>query len=227
MTRLTLTGQRRGLRELAYDSLREAIVTLRLEPGARITEDGLSEQLGVSRPVLREALQRLQVDQLVDRLDNGRMRVRPLSPGDATHLYAVRSALEQLAVREACARLTDTDRTALAGDMTRMRAAEHSGDAMAVAETGLRFHRRLHSIAANPVNDALMAQIGGPIDRFRHLSVAATARLPQSAAEHEAVLAALLAGAADAAASAMHRHVMSGHEAVQRALKSQGASSPT
>ncbi|WP_216900556.1 GntR family transcriptional regulator [Nocardia alni] len=221
MTRLTLTGQRRGLRELAYESIRDALITLRIAPGERITEEGLSEELGVSRPILREALQRLQVEQLVDRLDNGRMRARPVSADDVRHLYAVRSALEQLAVREAGARLTDPLRMELTTVVGQMRSATKVSDVPAVTELGDRFHRQLAAIAANPVNDQLMEQIRGPIDRFRHLSVTVASRPKDSTAEHEAVLAALLAGDLETAAAAMDRHIVSGRDAVLLALDEQ------
>jgi DNA-binding GntR family transcriptional regulator len=206
---LTVRTGRRGLRELAYLSIRDAIVTQQLAPGERITEEALSTELGVSRPVLREALQRLQFDQLVDRLNNGRMRVRPITIGDTAHLYAVRSALEQLTVREALPRLTDThlaELTAIVGDM---RSAERSFDDSAVVAAGSRFHHLLAHIAANPVNAHLMDQIRTQIDRLRHVSVKMAARPHESVSEHAAILDALQTRDPDTAARAMASHIQS------------------
>lgn len=95
-----------------------------------------------------------------------------------------------------------------------------SHDPGSVGGHGSRFHRRLAAVAGNPVNDLLMEQIRGPIDRFRHLSVRVAARPRHSVDEHEAILAALLGGDVDGAAAAMDRHIMSGRDTVLAALDS-------
>ncbi|UNN04672.1 GntR family transcriptional regulator [Rhodococcus opacus] len=222
MARLTLQGQRSGLRDLAYRSIRDAIVKMEIAPGERITEESLSDQLGVSRPVLRESLQRLQVEQLIDRLDNGRLRVRPATTEDVVHLYSVRSALEQLAVREAGVHMSAKHLADLSAAIEQMHDAE-TYDPRTVTEGGAQFHHKLAEIAGNPVNDLLMQQIRGPIDRFRHLSVTLSARPHHSVEEHEAILAALTENNIDAAATAMHQHIMSGRDAVLEAIKSLAA----
>lgn len=213
MPGLVMQTGRRGLRELAYLSVREAIVTLQIVPGDRITEESLSAELGVSRPVLREALQRLQFDQLIERLDNGRLRVRPITVADTEHLYAVRSALEQLTIREATARLTAADAAALAGMVDAMRAAQRAGDHAAVVAAGGDFHHRLARLAANPVNDHLMDQVRTRLDRLRHVSVKLAARPPESVSEHADILAGVKTGDPDVAARAMDRHIQSGRAA--------------
>jgi DNA-binding GntR family transcriptional regulator len=219
MPGVTLQTGRRGLRELAYLSLRDAIVTLQIAPGDRITEESLSNELGVSRPVLREALQRLQFDQLIERLDNGRLRVRPITVAETEHLYAVRSALEQLSVREASPRLGVTDLTALAKMVGTMRSAQAAGDHAAMVATGGDFHRYLARVAANPVNDYLVGQIRTQLDRLRHVSVSVAARPHESVSEHAAILDALEAGDLDRAVRAMEIHIHSGRAAAIRAIE--------
>jgi DNA-binding GntR family transcriptional regulator len=219
MAGLTLQSGRRGLRELAYASIRDAIVTLQIAPGDRMTEESLSSELGVSRPVLREALQRLQFDQLIERLDNGRLRVRPITVADTAHLYAVRSALEQLTVREAHPRLTDPHLTELATIVHKMRAAQESGDQAAMVSAGGNFHQLLARVAANPVNDHLMDQIRTQLDRLRHVSVKLAARPPESVSEHAAILGGLKSGDPDAAAHAMATHIESGGTAALQTIQ--------
>jgi DNA-binding GntR family transcriptional regulator len=219
MAALTLQTGRRGLRELAYASIRDAIVTLQIAPGESITEESLSGELGVSRPVLREALQRLQFDQLIERLDNGRLRVRPITVADTAHLYAVRSALEQLAVREAVPRLTEVHLTELAALVGKMRGAEQSGEHSAMVAAGGQFHRLLAQAAANPINDHLIDQIRTQLDRLRHVSVKMAARPPESISEHAAILDGLKTGDPDVAARAMAVHVESGRSAAIQTIE--------
>jgi DNA-binding GntR family transcriptional regulator len=219
MAGLVLHTGRRGLRELAYASIRDAIVTLQITPGESITEESLSGELGVSRPVLREALQRLQFDQLIERLDNGRLRVRPITVSDTAHLYAVRSALEQLTVREALPRLSEADIVELDALVGKMRAAEQSGEHSAIVEWGGQFHQLLARAAANPVNDHLIDQIRTQLDRLRHVSIKMAARPPESVSEHAAILDGLKTGDPDAAAQAMAAHIESGRSAAIQTIE--------
>src|SRR6266446_5488267 len=88
-----------------YDHLREEILSGRLQPGAELAEVALSEQLGVSRGPLREAIGRLASEGLVTVRPRRGAVVRSLSKQEFVELYQVREALEMLAVRLAVPRL--------------------------------------------------------------------------------------------------------------------------
>jgi DNA-binding GntR family transcriptional regulator len=218
-TRLLLQGERRSLRELAYASVRQAIVELRLPPGEPITEEFMSAELGVSRPVLREALQRLQVEGLLERAENGRVRVRGVSTEEVYDLYDVRSALEQLSVEKTATRVTPEVVADLRASLDTIRAAATQRSPKQVTESGGEFHAILSRVADNPVNDQMMHLLRGRIDRYRGLSVSVSARPHESLAEHEAIVAAVTAGDVAAAKSAMHDHIMAGRDAVLVALR--------
>lgn len=224
MAELSLQGERRSLRDLAYGTLREAIVRARFEPGASITEEQLAADLGVSRPVIREALQRLQSEGLIERSGNGRMFVRPATVEDARAHYAVRAALEQLTVEEASKRITADHFDRLERSLAQMRRARDRRGESTVADSGGEFHAILVEIAGNPVNAQLMDMIGARIDRYRHLSVARTAkRTQQSVREHEEILAALRAGDVDEAKAVMKRHIAASEKSAVQALKKSGS----
>lgn len=215
---ITLRGTRTGLRELAEASIRDAIVRMELEPGSSITEEMLASELEVSRPVLREAIQRLESERLIDRLENGRMRVSALSVAEAQHLYGVRAALEELTVREAAARLDAAGFAHLETLLSRIEAAKAADQVRAVTERGAEFHAALAEAAGNPVRDNLMRQISGPIERFRYVGVAVESRPEGIVDEHRRILELLRDGAVDEAAQAMRAHVLQGLEAVVDAL---------
>jgi DNA-binding GntR family transcriptional regulator len=217
---LSLQGERRSLRDLAYETLRDAIVRAKIAPGAAVTEERLAADLGVSRPVVREAVQRLHSEGLIERSGNGRMFVRPATAQDARAHYAVRAALEQLTVEEAARRLTPEGVARLEAALGHMRDARDRASDATVAEGGGEFHAILTEIAGNPVNAQLMDMIRARIDRYRHLSVAATAqRTEQSVREHEQILEALKAGDVEAAKAAMRRHIAASEESALRALE--------
>src|SRR5918911_5312674 len=95
--------------ERVHAHLREEIVSNRLAPGTELQEVALSEQLGVSRGPIREAIGRLAAEGLVTVRPRRGAVVRSLSPGEFLELYQVREALEMMAVRLAVPRLTEED----------------------------------------------------------------------------------------------------------------------
>ena len=88
-----------NLREQALTALRRAITTGELPPGTHLVETELSEQLQISRGTLREAMRQLQQEGLITAGARGRLAVRSLDAKEILDIFAVRAALESLAVR--------------------------------------------------------------------------------------------------------------------------------
>jgi DNA-binding GntR family transcriptional regulator len=98
---------------LAYNKLRELIVSGRLAPGSRIIETAVASRLGVSRTPVRAALQRLQQEGYVMIASPGqqsRMSVTPLTQDDARELFGMVSAVEGLAANWAARRPSAPER---------------------------------------------------------------------------------------------------------------------
>ena len=87
------------LRQQVLEQLREAIISGVLLPGARLIERELTEQMGVSRTVVREALRQLEAEHLVEVIPNKGPFVRQLSINEAEDLYRIRAVLHGLAAR--------------------------------------------------------------------------------------------------------------------------------
>ena len=98
-----------SLTERVFRQLRDAIVNRELSPGALVSIEGLAGLLGVSRTPVREALPALQQLGLLVQSDNGSMLVAPLNAEYAWEVYAVRSAIESLAVEAVAPLLTERD----------------------------------------------------------------------------------------------------------------------
>src|ERR1700749_4900415 len=89
-----------SLRSRIIQSLRRAIETGVLEPGARLVERDLCEQLQVSRTSLREALGELQAEGILAYTPTRRLYVSVISPADAANAYRIRGAVEALVVEQ-------------------------------------------------------------------------------------------------------------------------------
>ncbi|MDG2316222.1 MAG: GntR family transcriptional regulator [Gammaproteobacteria bacterium] len=88
-----------SLRQQVLEQLREAIITGLFLPGARLIERELTDQMGVSRTVVREALRQLEAEHLVEVIPNKGPFVRQLSCNEAEDLYRIRAVLHGLAAR--------------------------------------------------------------------------------------------------------------------------------
>src|SRR5438876_5970300 len=105
------TGLRRLIAERAYFELRDRIVTLRLPPGAILREDVLMAELGIGRTPLREAVKRLELENLVIVQPRRGTRVTEIDIAHIVHITEVRAELEGYAAELATLRL-DNDRRA-------------------------------------------------------------------------------------------------------------------
>ena len=87
----------RPLRDLVFESLKDAILTQTLPPGKRLLENELAESLGVSRTPVREAIRRLEQEGLVAMIPRKGAYVSGISLKDIREVYEIRAALEMLA----------------------------------------------------------------------------------------------------------------------------------
>lgn len=217
---LRLSGfEHMATRDWVYHALLEAIVRGQLRPGAWLSEASLATQLEVSRTPLREALQRLQSDLLIERGQNGKLYVRGLSGKEASDLYAVRASLEELTVEEAAANMTVAKLATLEEILERMRSAIDQVED--VAEGGRDFHDVLLEIAGNEITSWTLGQLKPHIDRYRFLSTRTSQeRGMQAVREHEEIYESLRDGDVQAAKASMRRHIDKGRETVLTALAS-------
>ncbi|ROS58693.1 DNA-binding GntR family transcriptional regulator [Curtobacterium sp. PhB172] len=143
------------------DRLRTMIAAGEFSPGTQLSEERLSDQLGVSRNTLREAFRLLARDRLVEHVFNRGVFVRRLSTEDVADLYAARRVLEEAAVR-ACSP-TSPALDAAAAAVTTARDAATAGDWGAVGTADIRFHselvRAVPSARIHGLMDGLLAEM--------------------------------------------------------------------
>jgi DNA-binding GntR family transcriptional regulator len=198
-----------------YDHLRAEILAGGLQPGAELAEVALSEQLGVSRGPIREAIGRLASEGLVTVRPRRGAVVRSLSKAEFVELYQVREALELMAVKLAVPRLRPEDIAALQGMIDEM--AEHAerSEVGEFFEANAAFHVRLFEASGNGKLQELYRQLLGQLGRYRTRSLLLRGNLQRSVAEHAAILRAAKRGDADRAAHLMSEHI----RVPQRGLK--------
>ena len=95
------------LRDVVFQTLRQAILTGELKPGERLMEIHLANRLGVSRTPVREAIRMLTLEGLVTMITRRGAEVSRISRQDISDVLEVRGSLDALAVRLACERITE------------------------------------------------------------------------------------------------------------------------
>jgi DNA-binding GntR family transcriptional regulator len=190
-----------------YDHLREEILAGRLKPGAELAEVALSEQLGVSRGPLREAIGRLAAEGLVTVRPRRGAVVRSLSKEEFLELYQVREALETMAVRLAVPRLVADDFATLQGLIDTMANHAERGEIAEFFEANVAFHGHLFAASGNGKLLELYRQLLGQMGRYRLRSLTLRGNLQRSVAEHAAILRAAKRGDVERAAHLMSEHV--------------------
>lgn len=135
--------------EEIVDSIRSAVVSHRLHPGTQLREPSLANLYGVSRTVVRQALQELAKDGLVE-LSAGRIAsVAQPSPKEAREVFDLRRAIQRHALATLIGRATKGDLTKLRAHLKSERAARAASDTAAVRRLGAGFHVLMARLAGN------------------------------------------------------------------------------
>src|SRR5712691_4341636 len=191
----------------AHHHLREEILAGRLQPGTELAEVALSEQLGVSRGPIREAIGRLAAEGLVTVRPRRGAVVRSLSKDEFLELYQVREALEMMAVRLAVPKLAAGDIAELEQLIAAMNGHADRDEVAEFFEANMAFHARLFEASGNARLQELYGQLVGQMGRYRMRSLTLRGNLQRSVAEHGAILRAAKRGDADRAAHLMSEHI--------------------
>lgn len=202
------------LREKVKELLLERILAGEYRPGDRLVETRIARELGTSQAPVREALRDLEVLRFVESEPFRGSRVRAVSEQELAEIYPVRAAVEELAAREAAARLGG-DVGLLEEELAAMRRAADEADLHGLVEHDVRFHRVIVEAAENRIL----------LDVWTSLRVEARTIITalktgidhhELANTHEPVLAALSEDDPERAGRAMRRHIEEFGELVLR-----------
>ncbi|QDN93464.1 GntR family transcriptional regulator [Streptomyces sp. RLB3-6] len=196
----------------AYTELRSLIVCWDLPPGSPLNEVQLAERLGISRTPLRQAIQRLAHEGLV-RLTPGRgAQVSEITLQDVVSLFQMREALETYAAR-LCARRPDRARfadlqAAFETQRAQFETAEpEGGDYGPYYALIAQLDEAVDAGAQNPYLLSSLAGLRGHLERLRQIARRRPQRMLQTAAEHQAICAAIHEGNESLAAQATAVHI--------------------
>jgi DNA-binding GntR family transcriptional regulator len=203
------------LADQVRDRLLEGILSGRYPPHSRIIETQVARELGTSQAPVREALRGLEAIGVVELAPFRGARVRRPSRGEILEAYAVRSALEVLAARQAVPLLTDDDVAGLLALGEAMEAGARAGDGHAVAEADAKFHGRIVELAGN----ATLLKVWRSLEPFSrtYITLVVPGADPEwSAHLHTPILEALRRRDPDGVVAAIEQHFVEASENMAR-----------
>jgi len=212
----------RPTRERVLDKLREAILSGRFQPGQRLVERELVEQLGVSRTPIREALRKLELEGLVTTVPYKGPMVTLPTLEDARQLYEVRAALEGQATSLLASRAQPEDVACLQQRVRTAEEAVRAGDVRAVLAANNAFHDELAARCGNTLLESLIANLRNRIILLRVESLSLPGRPPQSVAEHRQIVERIRARDPKGARECMEMHILRAWESARRQLMEGG-----
>ncbi|HEX4035065.1 MAG TPA: GntR family transcriptional regulator [Solirubrobacteraceae bacterium] len=203
-------GRRTGgelMADRAYDRLRDQIVTLQIAPGAPINEDALGREFKMGRTPVREAIQRLALENLVTVFPRRGTFASEINITDLAAISDVRVQLEGHAAYRAAERITPEQLSELDELLEELRANAHNEDAAQLMALDARVHRLIHRSAANPYLEQTLSRYFNLSLRIWHLVLGRLPHLPARVHEHSDLLEAIRAREPQRARDIVAEHI--------------------
>jgi DNA-binding GntR family transcriptional regulator len=197
------------LEHRVYERLRDEIVSGALRPGEQLVEARIAEDLGVSKTPVREALIRLQRDGLVEIEPYRGARVLEPSAQDIREILELRGLLECQIARDLARRRPAEVLAALEASIAKSKAGLESGRTRDLLDGLTEFSDIQAEACGNSRMAKLLVDLRSVLLLIGKTSLRAPGREARSISEHEAILAAIVAGDSEAAARTTADHIRS------------------
>jgi DNA-binding GntR family transcriptional regulator len=197
-----------SLDRLAYEKIKEAILTFHFLPNQALVESELAAQLGISKTPVRDALMSLEKEGLVLRIPYKGTYVSGISKQDMADTFQIRIELEGLAVKLAAAHLEEEDFARMEELVHAHSAALKKKDISLVSKINSQFHTMIVQKCANPQLIDMLLHLDDHLKRYRLLSISQGFRSDKSVPEHTQILNALRNQNPEEAEQAMRMHLI-------------------
>ena len=209
------------LRDVVFNTLRQAILRGELKPGERLMEIALANRLGVSRTPVREAIRMLELEGLVNMIPRKGAQVAQITEQDLNDVLEVRLGLEELAVRFACERITDEEIKELGLAVKEFEKKMKEDELSAQAEADVKFHEIIYGATHNRRLVQIINNIREQMYRYRIEYLKDVESRKTLVKEHYEICDALNHRDAESAVEKMCIHIKNQQEAIRRSLENE------
>lgn len=195
-----------SLADQIFERLENDILTGVYPRGSILTELSLSEDLGVSRTPIREAVRRLEQEHLVESTSKG-MQVLSITKEDAMIIYEIRLQVECLAAKACAEHITDAQLNEMKELLDLQEFYVSRGDSEKVKNADSQFHQMIYQYSGSPVYYDVLAPLHNKTQKFRKATMVPSGKAEVSFHEHKKIYEALASRDPEAAYEAMNQHV--------------------
>ena len=216
---LRIDRSAKTLRTLALERMREAIMDFHFQPGERLVERPLCDQLGVSRSVVREVLRQLEAEGLVQMIPGHGPAVARPDLGRTDEIYELRALLEGIAARACALSATSEQVATLERALADLFEAWASGTPPAVMRATTKFYEALFEAADKRVAWEIVSGLNVRINQLRSMTIVSINRREAAIAEMNEIMDAIRGRKPEEAEAAARRHVESAWQIARTALR--------
>lgn len=209
------------LRDVVFNTLREAILKGELKPGERLMELQLAAKLGVSRTPIREAIRMLEQEGLAVTIPRKGAEVAKMTEKDMEDVLQIREALDELAASIACEQITGEELEELKVTMREFEEYTKTGDVKRIAEADVRFHDIIYQATGNPKLVNMLSNLREQMYRYRVEYLKDVRNYPILVKEHSQIAEGLSRKDKERVTEAMHNHVKNQVTAVKEIIREQ------
>lgn len=209
------------LRDVVFNTLREAILKGDLKPGERLMELQLAAQLGVSRTPIREAIRMLEQEGLAVTVPRKGAEVAKMTLKGMEDVLEIREALDILACQLACERISQEQLALLEEKKKAFETSLKSGNVRKIAETDVAFHDVIYDATGNPKLVNMLNNLREQIYRYRVEYLKREENYPKLIKEHNEIYTSLANRSKKDATASIREHVINQAIAVKEVIMQQ------
>lgn len=190
-----------------FNVLRDNILEGKYAHDEKLIEVKLAQELGVSRTPVREALKQLELEGLVENIPNKGVVVKGISKQDISDIYAIRLAIEGIAVEWAMERMSDEDVEKLKEIYELMEFYTLKKDYLKISELNTQFHEVIYKATKSRYLEQVLKDFQYYIKTTRNKSLRTPGRLESALEEHREILDAFIARDPQKARAVLENHI--------------------
>lgn len=207
------------LRDVVFNTLRQAILTGELQPGERLMELHLADKLGVSRTPIREAIRKLELEGLVIMIPRRGAEVAQITEKSMKDVLEVRRALDALCAELACERITEQELKALKEACTAFEQAIKTGNIQKIAQADVALHDIIVQATGNQRLIQLVNNLAEQMYRYRFEYIKDASQHQNLAEEHRIIYESIRNKDKETAAQAAKTHIDNQEKAIMRQIR--------
>lgn len=207
------------LRDVVFNTLRQAILTGELKPGERLMEIHLANRLGVSRTPIREAIRKLELEGLVTMIPRRGAEVAQITEKSMNDVLEVRRALDALCVELACDRITDGELEQLKLACEGFEQAIKTQDAKKIAHADVALHDIIVQATGNQRLIQLINNLSEQMYRYRFEYIKDFSQHDRLVEEHRIIYESIVKKDKNTACMAARLHIDNQEKAIIRQIR--------